>query len=54
AQVRVTVQGPGYAITSAGQALGAGAVGQMVRVRMDNGRIISGTVSEDGTVSVAL
>ncbi len=54
AQVRVTVQWPGYAITSAGQALGAGAVGQMVRVRMDNGRIISGTVSEDGTVSVAL
>ncbi len=54
AQVRVTVQGPGYVVTSAGQALGAGAVGQMVRVRMDNGRIISGTVSEDGTVSVAL
>lgn len=54
AQVRVTVQGPGYTVTSAGQALGAGAVGQMVRVRMDNGRIISGTVSEDGTVGVAL
>ncbi len=38
--------GPGYAVTSAGQALAAGAVGQTVRIRMDNGRIISGIVDE--------
>lgn len=54
AQVRVVAQGPGYAVTSAGQALTAGAVGQTVRVRMDNGRTISGIVGETGTVDVTL
>lgn len=54
AQVRVVAQGPGYAVTSAGQALTAGAVGQTVRVRMDNGRTISGIVGENGTVDVTL
>ncbi|MBT9514766.1 MAG: flagellar basal body P-ring formation protein FlgA [Acidovorax sp.] len=54
AQVKVMAQGPGYAVTSAGQALTAGAVGQTVRVRMDNGRIVSGIVNEGGTVDVTL
>ncbi|PJI95973.1 flagella basal body P-ring formation protein FlgA [Acidovorax sp. 69] len=54
AQVKVVAQGPGYAVTSAGQALSAGAVGQTVRVRMDNGRIVSGIVSDGGTVDVTL
>ena len=54
AQVRVVSQGPGYMVTSAGQALNAGAVGQTVRVRMENGKIIGGTVAEDGTVDVAM
>ena len=54
AQVRVMAQGPGYAVTSAGQALTAGAVGQTVRIRMDNGRTISGIVNENGTVDVTL
>jgi len=54
AQVKIVAQGPGYAVTSAGQAMTAGAAGQTVRIRMDNGRIISGTVSENGTVDVAL
>jgi flagella basal body P-ring formation protein FlgA len=54
AQVRVAAQGPGYAVTSSGQALSAGAVGQTVRVRMDNGRTISGIVGENGTVDVTL
>lgn len=54
AQVKVVAQGPGYAVTSAGQALSAGAVGQIVRVRMDNGRIVSGIVNEGGTVDVTL
>lgn len=54
AQVRVKVQGPGYEVTSAGQALGAGAVGQAVRVRMDSGRIVGGTVTPEGTVQVPL
>lgn len=54
AQVKVVAQGPGYAVTSAGQALSAGAVGQTVRIRMDNGRIVSGIVNEGGTVDVTL
>lgn len=54
AQVRVLAQGPGYAVTSSGQALANGAVGQTVRVRMDNGRVVSGIVKEDGTINVSL
>jgi flagella basal body P-ring formation protein FlgA len=54
AQVKVVAQGPGYAVTSAGQAMSAGSVGQIVRIRMDNGRIVSGTVSENGTIDVTL
>ncbi|MDD2544942.1 MAG: flagellar basal body P-ring formation chaperone FlgA [Burkholderiaceae bacterium] len=54
AQVRVVAQGPGYAITSAGQALTTGAPGQTVRVRMDNGRLINGVVNENGTIEVSL
>lgn len=54
AQVKVLAQGPGYAVASAGQAMSAGVAGQIVRIRMDNGRIISGTVNESGTVVVVL
>lgn len=54
AQVKVVAQGAGYAVSSAGQAMMAGAVGQIVRIRMDNGRIVSGTVNENGTVIVTL
>ncbi|MFT4241269.1 MAG: flagellar basal body P-ring formation chaperone FlgA [Acidovorax sp.] len=54
AQVRVVAQGPGFAVTSAGQALSAGGAGQIVRVRMDNGRIVSGIVNENGAIDVAL
>ncbi len=54
AQVRVLAEGPGYAVSASGQAMGAGAVGQTVRVRMANGKIVSGSVHEDGTVIGAL
>jgi flagella basal body P-ring formation protein FlgA len=54
AQVKVSAQGPGYAVTSAGQAMSAAGIGQIVRVRMSNGRIVSGVVGENGTVEVAL
>lgn len=54
AQVKVMAQGPGYAISSAGRAMSAGSVGQVVRIRMDNGRVVSGTVAENGTVDVTL
>lgn len=54
APVQVKAQGPGYAVTSSGQALVAGSAGQNVRIRMANGKIITGIVNTDGTVEAAL
>ena len=54
APVKVVAQGTGYAVSSSGQALMAGAAGQTVRVRMDNGRIVSGVVNESGTIDVGM
>lgn len=53
-QVRIVAQGPGFAVTSGGQAINAGFVGQQVRVRMDNGRVMNGTVVDAQTVQMAL
>ena len=52
--VRVVAEGPGFSVTSDGQAVGAGIVGQTVRVRMDGGRFMSGTVVDSRTVRVAI
>jgi len=54
APVRVVVQGAGYAVTAAGQAMSAGSEGQNVRVRMANGRVVTGIVLGDGTIEAAL
>lgn len=54
AQVRIVAQGSGFSVASGGQAMANGAVGQTVRVRMDNGRIVSGVVLDDGTIQVAI
>lgn len=54
AQVKVLAQGPGYAVTSAGQAMSAAGAGETVRIRMANGKIVGGIVGADGTVEVAL
>lgn len=54
ASVRVVVQGPGYAVTASGQAMSAGTQGQNVRIRMANGRVVMGTVLEDGTIEASL
>lgn len=53
-QVRVVAQGPGFQITSDGQALSAGVVGQPARVRMDNGRVMSGVVLDGRTVRLEI
>ena len=53
-QVRVVAQGPGFEITADGQAMSAGIVGQQARVRMDNGRIMSGVVLDTRTVRLEL
>ena len=54
ATVRVVAQGPGFVISSDGQALSAGVVGAQARVRIDNGRILSGVVLDMRTVRVDL
>jgi flagella basal body P-ring formation protein FlgA len=54
AQVRVVAQGPGFEITADGQAMSAGIVGQPARVRMDNGRVMSGVVLDTRTVKLEL
>lgn len=52
--VRIVAQGPGFTVTSDGQALSAGVIGEMARVRIDNGRILSGVVLDMRTVQVKL
>jgi flagella basal body P-ring formation protein FlgA len=53
-QVRVVAEGPGFQVSSDAQALSAGVVGQTARVRMDNGRVASGTVLDARTVKIEL
>jgi flagella basal body P-ring formation protein FlgA len=52
AQVRVVARGYGFQVVSDAQALSAGVIGQVARVRMDNGRIMTGVVTDGRTVSV--
>jgi len=52
AVVRVLMQGTGYTVTTSGRALAVGRVGHTVRVRLDNGRVVMGTVAENGVVTV--
>jgi len=49
-QVRVLIQGAGYAVRSEGKALNNAAPGEIVRIKMPSGRTISGTTQSDGTV----
>ena len=53
-QVRVLAQGAGFQIVADGLALSAGVIGQTARVRMDNGRVMSGLVSDHKTVQLDL
>jgi flagellar basal body P-ring formation protein FlgA len=52
APVRVVAQGPGFQVSGDGQALSAGVVGQSARIRLDNGRVTSGTVLDARTVRI--
>lgn len=54
AQIRIVAQGTGFQITSDGQAISPGVVGQLARVRMDNGRVMSGTVLDARTVKLEM
>lgn len=52
--VRVTALGSGYAVAGEGQALQAGLEGQDVRVRFENGRIVTGRPVGERRVEVLL
>lgn len=54
AAVRVVAQGVGFLVTSEAQALSAGVIGQQARVRMESGRVTSGTVLDTRTVKIEL
>ena len=54
AQVRVIAQGVGFQVTSDAQAVSAGVIGQPARVRMENGRIMSGVVLDTHTVRLEM
>lgn len=53
-QIRVLAQGVGFQVTSDGQAMTAGVVGQVARVRMDSGRVMSGMVLDARTVRIEM
>jgi flagella basal body P-ring formation protein FlgA len=54
AMVRVLAQGPGFQVSGDAQALSAGVVGQVARVKMENGRVASGLVLDTRTVKIDL
>ena len=54
AMVRIQARGPGFVVTSDGQALSAGVIGAQARVRIDSGRVLSGVVLDGHTVRVDL
>lgn len=54
AQVRVVAQGAGFQISSNGQALSAGVVGESARVKMGNGRVMTGIVFDERTVQLQI
>ena len=54
AQVRVVAQGAGFQVSSMAQALSVGVVGQVAHVRLDSGKVSSGTVLDMRTVKIDL
>lgn len=54
AQVRVLAHGVGFEVATSAQAVSSGVIGQSAKVRMDNGRVISGQVVDSRTVRIDL
>lgn len=53
-QVRVLASGNGFEVTSDAQAISDGVIGQPARVRISNGRILSGVVQDNRTVKLEI
>ena len=54
AMVRIVTEGVGFQASSEAQAISAGVVGQLARIRMDNGNIATGVVLDAHTVRIEL
>ena len=54
ATIRLLTEGAGFSVSSDGQALSNGVVGQLARVRTEAGRVVSGVVLDGRTVRIAL
>jgi flagella basal body P-ring formation protein FlgA len=52
--VRLVARGSGFSVTGEGQALSAGIEGQTVKVRTENGRVLSGMAVGHNRVEVQL
>jgi flagellar basal body P-ring formation protein FlgA len=52
--VRIVAAGKGYQVSSQGQALSPGLEGQLVRVRMESGRVVSGLAVAEHRVEITL
>ena len=53
-RVKVAVTGAGFELSSEGQAIESGKVGDRVRVRLDDGRMVTGVATALGAVAVQL
>lgn len=53
-QVRVSAVGTGFELSATGQALTAGRVGEPARVKLANGKVVTGPVNKSGAVELAL
>lgn len=51
-EVKVVTSGIGFEMSAMGQAMNAGLVGQQARVKLANGKVVSGVVRAEGTVYV--
>lgn len=52
--VQVRAVGNGFAVVGSGQALAAGVEGQSVRIRTENGKVVTGLPVADGVVEITL
>jgi flagella basal body P-ring formation protein FlgA len=52
-RVKVIDAGEGFSVEAEGMALANGRAGDVVMVRMQNGQLLHGVVSADGTVSLS-
>lgn len=51
-RVRIQTRGAGFSVSNEGRALNDAADGQPVRVRIDSGKVLSGTARLDGSVDI--